>query len=304
MNSPRTINLPRRRTTKFNSISEFVLGSIIGDGGFAKVRKAIHINSGEKFAIKVIRLVTLGIDDVENVEKELEIHKSLDSKYIIKLVDYFLEAEVVYLVLELASKGNLFKFLNRNFPMKEDLIMKFWSQTVRAIDHLHNNQIFMRDLKPENVLLDENLDVKLCDFGWACRLSDMEYRKLKGGTYIYMSPESLKGEIQGLESDMWSLGVLLYELFHNREPFKLGVNASEQLQYVKRGVSTYTSRLPKGYKEMIESLLSVEQMKRPTTGQVLKSELVRTSKHEEVKFLKGNELEPGSLIRVLSSSNL
>ena len=84
---------------------------------------------------------------------------------------------------------------------------------------MHNKGFIMRDLKPENLLLDSKMNIKLCDFGWAAHMNDEEYRKLKSGTYAYMSPESLKGELQGKQSDIWSLGILLYELNYKKEPF-------------------------------------------------------------------------------------
>lgn len=78
----------------------------------------------------------------------------------------------------------------------------------------------MRDLKPENLLLDKNFDIKICDFGWTASLSSNdEYRKIPSGTFAYMSPESLRGELQGKGSDVWALGILLFEFFNGSEPY-------------------------------------------------------------------------------------
>ena len=78
----------------------------------------------------------------------------------------------------------------------------------------------MRDLKPENCLLTHDNRIKICDFGWACKFNDEEhYLKLQAGSLPYMSPESLRGDTSTQKTDIWSLGILLYELFFNKEPF-------------------------------------------------------------------------------------
>jgi len=84
-------------------------------------------------------------------------------------------------------------------------------ETCLAIKHIHENNYIHRDLKPENLLLDKDLTLKLCDFGWCTHLDDHAYRKICGGTYEYMAPETIKGEIQNFEVDIWAIGVLLFE---------------------------------------------------------------------------------------------
>lgn len=79
----------------------------------------------------------------------------------------------------------------------------------------------MRDLKPENIILTrDKRTVKICDFGWSSYIEDKESLLKMAGTYAYMAPEVLKGEMQGFETDIWALGVLLFELFHGYEPYK------------------------------------------------------------------------------------
>lgn len=99
-------------------------------------------------------------NDKLNIQNEIKIHMKLDSPYIIKLIDYFQEDNSVFMILEYAVNGNLFNYLNRkkNLPLPE--IKKLFFQTVIGIEYIHQREIVLRDLKPENLLLDENMNIK------------------------------------------------------------------------------------------------------------------------------------------------
>jgi serine/threonine protein kinase len=278
MNEQKKINLPPRTNHEFNSISEFLLGPVIGDGGFAKVRRGVHRISKKEYAIKVMRLSSMSQGDIENIEKEIEIHSSLNCPHIVKLLDYFEEAGMVYMVMEMIERGNLYQHMFRMFPMPVTEALHFWHGTLKAIEYLHSHNIYMRDIKSENVLIDKNLEVKLCDFGWASRMSDLEYRKLQGGTYIYMSPEGLRGELQDLASDMWALGVLLYELIHYKEPYQIARSSKLQLKIVNNSDVKYKSGLDPNIQEMISQLMSKDKEKRPSIREVLNTHWVRNIK--------------------------
>lgn len=275
MQDPVPISLPPRTNETFASVSEFFLGPIIGDGGFAKVRRGTHKVSKAKYALKIMRLASMGRGDIENIEKELEIHSKLDSPYVVKLVDFFVEQGFVYMVLEMADKGSLYSYMFKHFPLPQTEALRFWVGAVRGIDYLHSQDIYMRDLKSENVLLDRDLRVKLCDFGWASRMRDVPYRKLRGGTYIYMSPEGLRGELQDLASDLWALGVLLFELLHSTEPYKIGLSSKEQLQIIADSDIRFKDNLDARIKKLIQALMSPDKALRPSTAQILALDWVR-----------------------------
>jgi serine/threonine protein kinase len=267
--------MPTRKNHQFSNISEFILGRKLGDGAYAVVRKAIHIASESTFAIKIIELSSLGENDYENVEKELDIHSSIHHEAIIGLVDFFQDDEKVYLVLEFAEKGNLFKFMHQNLTPDPEMMGKMWAQTVSAIEYLHTKDIIMRDLKPENILVTKDFNVKICDFGWAARIDDVEYRRLKAGTYIYMSPESLMGKLQSFQTDVWSLGVLLFEMHHNREPFSCGVSCQEQLFFIRQQQVYFKDDVDPRVKVLVSGSLIEDKKKRFQLKDLVQSAYVK-----------------------------
>lgn len=278
MNKPKKtdVTLCRRPNPQFHSIQEFDIDSQLGEGALATVHLATHRATKQRYAIKTVIVDNLGDSDLLNIEKELEIHSQLDSPFIIKLYDFFKENRIIYMVMEYAQKGNLFKFVTRHHPIGEEMVLgRIWTQAVLAIKYLHDNGIIMRDLKPENLLLDEYFNVKLCDFGWAAKLSDEEYMKLQGGTFVYMSPETLKGEEQGKFSDIWSLGILLFEILHNREPYSIGDSYEEQMFFIEAQRIVFAKETPRNLSDLIYKLLKVDHKRRPTADEILNHRCVK-----------------------------
>lgn len=103
--------------------------------------------------------------------------------------------------------------------MSEIEACKYFTQTCLALQYMHQHNIYHRDIKPENLLLDENYDIKLCDFGW-CAENINQKRKTFCGTYEYMAPEIVMDIVYDYRIDIWSVGILLYELIHKNAPFK------------------------------------------------------------------------------------
>jgi len=122
--------------------------------------------------------------------------------------------------LEYASSGTLFNLIKKKKNLDEKTAFHYFIQTSAADIFLHENNLVHRDLKPENILIDENNNIKLCDFGWCVELS-MGNRVTFCGTYEYMAPEIIKEKPYNQGIDIWSLGILLYELIHGYSPFRV-----------------------------------------------------------------------------------
>jgi serine/threonine protein kinase len=123
------------------------------------------------------------------------------------------------MVMEFAENGNLFYYQNQKKTFTEEEASVFFDQTLSAVEYLHSLNYVHRDLKPENLLLDKDLNIKICDLGWIVEGINLPHSTFCG-TYEYMAPEMLFEKDYDHRIDIWALGVLLYELLHGFAPFE------------------------------------------------------------------------------------
>lgn len=217
----------------FRRIEAFYdMREVLGDGTSGQVRRAIHRQTGEAFAVKIIALRrNRQFVDSTQMEQEASILRSLDHPYIVKLVDVFVNPGIaMYLVMELLHGGDLFDRIMAKDHFTEVESRRVMRRLLAAVHHLHEQRnIVHRDLKPENILCvhrDNSIEVKLTDFGLAKAIDEDDGLKTFCGTPQYFAPEVLqrqntvKGRGRyGKPADMWSLGVVLYVLISGTPPF-------------------------------------------------------------------------------------
>ena len=192
-----------------------------GFGAYGEVLLAKNIKNNLQYAIKLIKKKNL-IEAKQNtniVYREIQIHSLLIHPNIIRLYSYKEEKENFFLIMEYAKKGSLFSKIRKEGKIKEKEAFKYFIQVSSALYFLHSNGYAHRDIKPENILIDENDNVKLCDFGWCVSLNDGQ-RKTFCGTFEYIAPEMIKDQPYNQSIDVWSLGVLLFEILHGYSPFR------------------------------------------------------------------------------------
>ena len=177
---------------------------------------------GKLFAIKQLdkdRIKENGID-YNIVLREINTHFKLIHKNVARLYDYYEDKKAFYLILEYVENGTLFNKIQKSNGLSEEKALKCFVQVSSAIYFLHENKLIHRDIKPENCLIDKYDNVKLCDFGWTVEVLKGE-RVTFCGTYEYMAPEIIKEVPYNESIDVWSLGILLYELIHSFSPFRV-----------------------------------------------------------------------------------
>lgn len=180
---------------------------------------------GRKKAFKVIAKAAIAKSrkNRQKILAEIMIHKSVDHIHVVKFEDCFEDDSNVYFRLELCRNGSLNDIVKKRGPYTEPEARYLMVQILAGIQNLHQNSIIHRDLKLGNIMLDENMHVKLGDFGLAALLKHPEERKKTVcGTPNYIAPEILYDQGQGhsFEVDIWSVGVILYTLLVGKPPFQ------------------------------------------------------------------------------------
>lgn len=170
--------------------------------------------------------------------------------------------------MEYAKNGNLFGFVRRNPELPEARLRDFFAQTASGIQYIHSCGIVHRDIKPENILLDEELNVKICDFGWSTALQGSAVRKTFCGTYEYMAPEIFESSAYDFTVDIWSLGILLFELLHGFSPFR-GKGIFEIYRNIVTNRIPFKESLDPQARALITMILQRAPTKRPTVQAIL-----------------------------------
>ena len=193
--------------------------NFIGKGSFSKVYVGYNKKDIKKtkYAIKKIYKKN-DIKYIAYIDKEIEIMKKLNHKNIIKLYDTIYTEKYIFLVLEYCD-NDLHHYIN-NIDLNEDKIKYIVRQITDALKYIMNNNIVHRDLKPHNILINNDLEIKLCDFGFAREFKDTLLTETICGSPLYMAPEILNNHKYNLKSDIWSLGIIMYEMFMKDHPYK------------------------------------------------------------------------------------
>lgn len=208
---------------KYLFIKAGAKNKLLGKGSYGEVYLIENIISHAKYALKIINKQNCISNqlDLSVIHNEISIQQSLKHPYIISLLSYKETNNDYQIALEYARNGSLFNKIKRTKNgFSEVSAFKFFLQTASAIGFLHKNNLVHRDIKPENLLLDENYNIKLCDFGWCQNFKNI--LKQTCGTYEYMAPEIIQERSYNEKVDIWALGILLFEILHGHSPFTIG----------------------------------------------------------------------------------
>ncbi|XP_076325650.1 serine/threonine-protein kinase SIK2-like isoform X2 [Tachypleus tridentatus] len=234
----------------------------IGKGNFAVVKLAKHRITKSEVAIKIIDKTQLDEVNLEKVYREVQIMKELSHPNIIKLYQVMETNSMVYLVSEYASNGEIFDYIAQNGRMTEAMAKKKFWQILSAVEYCHNHHIVHRDLKAENLLLDENMNIKIADFGFSNYYSVNDRLKTWCGSPPYAAPEVFEGKNYiGPEVDIWSLGVVLYVLVCGTLPFD-GSNLQVLREHVLSGRFRIPYFMSSECEHLIRRMLILEPKKR------------------------------------------
>ncbi|XP_060765664.1 hormonally up-regulated neu tumor-associated kinase homolog A [Neoarius graeffei] len=257
-------------------VGNYLIGRKLGEGSFAKVREGLHALTGEKVAVKVIDKRKAKKDSyvTKNLRREGQIQQMIRHPNITQLLDILETENSYYLVMELCPGGNLMNHIYEKKRLDEREAQKYVRQLVMAVEHLHRAGVVHRDLKIENLLLDEQDNIKLIDFGLSNCAGILGYSdpfSTQCGSPAYAAPELLSRKKYGPKVDVWSIGVNMYAMLTGTLPFTVepfNLKALHQ-RMVDKDMNPLPPSLSSAAVSLLKSLLEPDPAKRPNIHQVM-----------------------------------
>uniref|UniRef100_A0A3P8U3G8 non-specific serine/threonine protein kinase n=1 Tax=Amphiprion percula TaxID=161767 RepID=A0A3P8U3G8_AMPPE len=257
-------------------VGNYLIGRKLGEGSFAKVREGLHALTGEKVAVKVIDKRKAKKDSyvTKNLRREGHIQQMIRHPNITQLLDILETENSYYLVMELCPGGNLMNRIYDKKRLDERETQKYIRQLVLAVEHLHRAGVVHRDLKIENLLLDEQDNIKLIDFGLSNCAGILGYSdpfSTQCGSPAYAAPELLSRKKYGPKVDVWSIGVNMYAMLTGTLPFTVepfSLRALHQ-KMVDKEMNPLPPSLSTAAICLLKKLLEPDPNKRPNIHQVM-----------------------------------
>lgn len=225
-----------------------------------------HKTTNKLFVLKVINIRK----EKKNQMNEILIHEKLSHKYIIQLIDYKIEGNQILILLEHAKHGDLFSLLPKLHELSQRKILKIFYKVLCSLAFLHSKGIIHRDIKPENILIGKNLRPKLADFGISKNMGSI--RETFCGTIEYMAPEFYSNVKKNYKVDVWAIGILLFEIFHRRTPFK-GKKMYEVNKIISKRQIPFKDGIDPRIIDFIYLCLQIKPENRPDISVLLKHPL-------------------------------
>ncbi|CAI6341829.1 unnamed protein product [Periconia digitata] len=272
------------------NVGNYALGRLIGKGSFGKVYLASHkLTNGSRVVLKSAK------KDDSNLAREIHHHRQFTHPHIARLYEVIVTESLVWLVLEYCQGDELYNYLLDKGPLDPPKVQRIFTQLVGAVSYVHNKSCVHRDLKLENILLDNHENVKLVDFGFTREYEGKSnYLQTWCGTVCYSAPEMLKGEkYAGEKVDVWSLGIILYALLVGELPFDDDDEMVTKMRILKEEPK-YPESFPPQAKELCQILLSKRPLLRPTLADILQNPWLSEYAPRQQEILKLQQPAPFS----------
>ena len=252
------------------NLSYYKIGRSIGHGAFGKVNIALHVLSGHIVAIKSFNKIKKTFP-INKILYEIKLLKKLrNHKNIIKYFEHFENEKHFFIVMENICGGNLLNAINKMSKFSEPMAKNIFKQLIETIKYLHSIGIVHRDIKPDNILLELDNTIKLCDFGVSKEVKEGQLLTDSCGTPAFVAPEILKDSpYNPYMTDIWSSGVVLYAMITGFFPFR-GANETELHRNILSGAFPKIKDVSNELKDLLNKILEVNPNKRFSVDNILK----------------------------------
>ncbi|XP_074587015.1 CBL-interacting protein kinase 1-like [Curcuma longa] len=253
-------------------VGKYEIGRTLGEGNFAKVKLARHVDSGRCFAVKILeRKRVLDLRTHDQIKREIATLKLLRHPNVVRLFEVLASKTKIYMVLEYETGGELFDRIESKGRLPEPEGRKLFQQLIDAVSYCHEKGVFHRDLKPENVLLDTQGNIKISDFGLSALPQQFGHDGLLHttcGSPNYVAPEVIANRgYDGATADIWSCGVILYVILTGCLPFD-DRNLAVLYQKISKGDVQIPKWLSAGARNMIRRVLDPNPQTRINMTQI------------------------------------
>ena len=251
------------------NLSYYKIGRSIGHGAFGKVNLALHVLSGQIVSIKSFNKKK-NIFSINKIKNEVKIMSKLRKhNNIVKLFELFETEEHYCLVMENIVGGNLLNAINKMNKIPENLAKIIFKQLIKTLQYIHSNGIVHRDIKPDNILLDLDNTIKICDFGVSKIISEGQLIRDSCGTPAFVAPEILLDyPYDPFPTDIWSSGVVLYAMTTGFFPFR-GVNETQLHENILTGIFPKPKDISNELSDLLSKILNVNPKKRISLKNIL-----------------------------------
>ncbi|KAJ1677685.1 hypothetical protein EV182_005643, partial [Spiromyces aspiralis] len=262
-----------------NIFGPYLLLQTIGEGEFAKVKLALHRETGQEVAIKLIKKESIDTEiKLSKIKREISALKAVNHPYIVNLYDIIETERYIGIVIQYASGGELFDYILGHRYLREKDACRLFAQLIAGVSYLHSRMIVHRDLKLENLLLDNNRNIKITDFGFANQFETPENNLMSTscGSPCYAAPELVvsEGLYVGPAVDVWSCGVILYAMLAGYLPFDDdpknpdGDNINQLYRYILSTPLVFPDYVSSTARDLLRKILVPNPKHRATLEQI------------------------------------
>lgn len=255
----------------------YELLELIGVGGMADIYKARDITEDRIVAVKILKNEFVGSEDfIRRFRNESKAIALLSHPNIVKIYDVGFTEKLQFIVMEYIDGITLTEYISKQGVLKWKDVVHFAMQILKALQHAHDRGIVHRDIKPQNVMLLSDGTIKVMDFGIARfnRETDKTISEKAIGSVHYISPEQARGEVTDERSDIYSVGIMLYEMLTGKKPFDGDSPVAIALMHMQsnaKKMSELNNSIPEGLEEITEKAMQKEPSKRyQTAGEMMK----------------------------------